>query len=81
MQRTVIHIWLSEVAESCPTLRDPMDCSLPGSSHGIFQARVLEWVAIPSPEDLPHPKIEAGSPALQADALPSEPPGKHLRES
>ena len=37
----------SEVAQSYPTLSDPMDCSLPGSSvHGIFQARVLEWVAI-----------------------------------
>ena len=37
----------SEVAQSCLTLCDPMDCSLPGSSfHGIFQARVLEWVAI-----------------------------------
>ena len=37
----------SEVAQSSPTLSDPMDCSLPGSSaHGIFQARVLEWVAI-----------------------------------
>ena len=37
----------SEVAQSCPTLSDPMDCSLPGSSvHGTFQARVLEWVAI-----------------------------------
>ena len=37
----------SEVAQSCPTLWDPMDCSLPGSSvHGIFQARILEWVAI-----------------------------------
>ena len=37
----------SEVAQSCPTLSDPMDCSLPGSSiHGIYQARVLEWVAI-----------------------------------
>ena len=36
-----------EVTQSCPTLRDPMDCSLPGSSiHGIFQARVLEWGAI-----------------------------------
>ena len=36
-----------EVAQSCPTLSDPMDCSLPGSSiHGIFQARVLEWVDI-----------------------------------
>ena len=37
----------SEVSQSCPTLSDPMDCSLPGSSiHGILQARVLEWVAI-----------------------------------
>ena len=37
----------SEVAQSCPTLSDPMDCSLPSSSvHGIFQARVLEWGAI-----------------------------------
>ena len=36
----------SEVTQSCPTLSDPMDCSLPGSSiHGIFQARVLEWGA------------------------------------
>ena len=36
-----------EVTQSCPTLSDPMDCSLPGSSiHGSFQARVLEWVAI-----------------------------------
>ena len=37
----------SEVTQSCPTLSDPMDCSLPGSTiHGIFQARVLEWAAI-----------------------------------
>jgi len=37
----------SEVIQSCPTLSDPMDCSLPDSSiHGIFQARVLEWGAI-----------------------------------
>ena len=37
----------SEIAQLCPTLCDPMDCSLLGSSvHGIFQARVLEWVAI-----------------------------------
>ena len=36
----------SEVTQSCPTVRDPMDCSIPGSSvHGIFQARVLEWGA------------------------------------
>ena len=40
----------SEVAQSGPTLSDPRDCGLPGSfSHGIFQARVLGWVPLPSP--------------------------------
>ena len=40
-------IFWSEVAQSCPTLCDPRDCGLPGSSvHGIYQARILEWVAI-----------------------------------
>ena len=44
----------SEVAQSCPTLCDPMDCSLPGSSiHGIFQARILEWGAIAFPASSP----------------------------
>ena len=53
-----------------------MDYSLPGFSvHGIFQARVLEWVAAPG--DLPDSGIEPGSPTLNADALPSEPPGKY----
>ena len=67
----------SEVAQSCPTLCDYMDCSLPGYSiHGIFQARILEWIAIPSPGDLPNPGIKLGFLALQEDALPSEPPGK-----
>ena len=65
------------VAQSCPTLCNPMDCSAPGSSvHGIFQARALEWVAIPFSRDLPDPGIEPKSPALLADTLPSEPPGK-----
>ena len=42
-----VFVCVCEVAQSCPTLCDPMDCSLPGSSlHGILQARVLEWVAI-----------------------------------
>ena len=37
-----------KVTQSCPTLFNPMDCSLPGSSvHGILQARILEWVAVP----------------------------------
>ena len=139
----------SEVAQSCLTLNDPMDCSLTGSSvHGIFQARVLEWVCLlvidyrlfmmlcvmctsplvfhlcfvdycilstdicvclfaqlcpplcdpmdrspsgssvhgilqarselpwPPPGDLPNPGIKSTSPALQADSLPTEPPGK-----
>ena len=45
----------SEVAQLCPTLSDPMDCSLPGSSaHGIFQARVLEWSAIAFSEKSPY---------------------------
>ena len=44
---TTYEVKWSEVTQSCPTLRDPMDCSLPHSSiHGIFQARVLEWIAI-----------------------------------
>ena len=42
----------SEVAQSCLTLSDPMDCSLPGSSvHGIFLARALEWGAVPSSKE------------------------------
>ena len=46
---------------------NPMDCSLPGSSvHGIVQARILEWVAIPFSRDLPNPRIEPKSPVLWA---------------
>ena len=64
-------------AQSRPTLCNPMDCSPPGSSvHRILQARILEWVAIPSPGDLPNPGIKPKFPASQADSLPSEPQGK-----
>ena len=59
------------VTQLCPTLCDPMDCISPGPAvHGILQARILEWVAILL--DLPDPGIEPRSPALHADALPSE---------
>ena len=59
-------------AQSCSTLCNPMDCSPLGSSvHGIFQGRILEWGAT-----LSSPGIEPGFPALQADSLLSEPPGK-----
>ena len=65
------------IAPSTPTLCHPMDCSLPGPSvHGILQARILEWVAIPFSGDLPNLGIEPRSPALQADSFLSEPPGK-----
>jgi len=54
-----------------------MDYSPPGSSVlGIVQTTILEWVAISSPEYLPDPGIKPASPALQADSLASEPPGK-----
>ena len=66
-----------EVAQSCPTLCDPVNCTLPCFSiHGNLQARILEWVTISFSGDLPDPGIEPGSPALEADALTSEPPGK-----
>ena len=49
-----------KVAQSCPTLCDPMNYTV----HGILQARIVEWVAVPSPEDLPNPGIKPRSPAL-----------------
>ena len=67
----------SEVAQLCLTLCDPMDCSLPGSSiHGIFQARVLEWVAISFSRGSSQPSNRTWVSTLQAYAFPSEPPGK-----
>ena len=72
-----LHTPRSEVAQSFPTLCDPVDCSLPGPSlHRILQARVLEWGAISFSRGSSQPGIEPGSPAFQADALTSEPPGK-----
>ena len=63
------------IVQSCPTLCDPVDCSSPGSSvHGISQATILEWVAIPFSRDLPDPGIEPGLPTVQADSFLSEPP-------
>ena len=75
---------LSEVAcvcakllQSCPTLCDPMDSIPPGcSAHEIFQARILEWIAIPSSGDLPHPGIvptSFKSPALTGGFFTTSP--------
>ena len=60
------------VVQLCLTLCDPMDYTV----HGIFQARILVWVAFPSTGDLPNPGIEPRSPTLQANSLPVEPQGK-----
>ena len=63
----------SEVAQSCPTLSDPMDCSLPGSSvHGIFQAKYWSGVPLPSPENsmkIPLKKKGEASPNLLGSTL------------
>ena len=65
------------VTQLCLTLCDPMGCSLPGSSvHRIIQEEYWSGLPFPSPGDLPDPGIEPTSPALQADSLLSEPPGK-----
>ena len=59
------------VAQLCPTLWNPMGCSLPGSSvRGISQARILEWLAIPFSRDLPVTGIKLRSPMLQGYSLP-----------
>ena len=57
-----------KVAYSCLTLCDHMDYKV----HGILQATILEWVAFPSPWNIPNPGIKLGSLALQVDSLPSE---------
>ena len=72
---------MSEITQSCLTLCDPMDCSLSGFlAHGI--SRQGYWGGFPftSPGGLPDAGMEPGYPALQADALPSEPPGKPINQ-
>ena len=57
------------VTQSCPTLCNPKNCSLPGSSvHGILQARKLEWVAVTFSSGSSPPGMEPGSTKLQADS-------------
>ena len=75
--RTYVH---SKSLQSCPTLCDPVDCSPPVSSvHGISQERIVEWVAIPPPGDLPNLGMEPvslASAALAGRFFTTEPPGK-----
>ena len=61
-----------KVAQLCPTLCDLMDYRV----HGFLQARILEWVAFPFFKGSSQPRIKPRFPALQADSLPAEPPGK-----
>ena len=65
------------VAQLCPPLCNPKDCSLPGfSAMGILQAGILEWVSMAPSMGSSQPRDRIWSPTLQADSLPSEPPGK-----
>ena len=69
----------SEVAQSCSTPSNPVDCSPPGSSAmGFPRQEYWSGLPLPSPGDLPDSGIEPRSPALQADALTSEPSGKPI---
>ena len=75
----VMGVYVCLIVQSCLTLCDPVDCSPPGSSvHGILQARILEWVAVPSlfRNQGSNPGIKPRSCTLQADSLLSEPPGR-----
>ena len=70
-----------KVAQSCLTLCDPMDCSLAYQaplSMDFSRKEYWNGLPFPSPEDHPDPGIKPGSPALEADSLPSEPPGKPI---
>ena len=68
-----------EVAQLCPALCDPMDCSPPGSSvHGILQ-EYWSGLPFPSPGDLPDPGIEPASPALAGGLFTTEPPQEALQ--
>ena len=71
-QHNIVKHLKLKVAQLCLTLCDPMDYTV----HGILQARILEWVALPFSRDLPNPGIEPRSPTLQEDSLPAEPQGK-----
>ena len=85
VRKSVFYVYIplkwSEVAQLCPTFCDPMDYSLPCQappSMGFSRQEYWSGLPCPSPGDLPNPGIKPGSPALQADSLPSELPGKPL---
>ena len=70
VEGTMVPLLSMLVTQSFPILCNSIDCSPPNSSiHGILQARILDWVAILFPGDLPDPGMEPTSPTLQADSL------------
>ena len=70
------------ISQSCPILCNPMDCSLLGSSvHGILQARILEWVAIPFSRGSSQPRNQTQVSRIVGDSLLAEPPGELLFEA
>ena len=74
---SIYHKVKVKATEWCLTLCDPMDCTPPGSSaHEILQQEYCNGLPFPSPGDLANPGIKPGSPALQADSLPTESEGK-----
>ena len=77
--RTCVYL----VAQSCPTLCDPMDCVVHQAPLSMGFSRQEYWSGqpIPPPGDLPNPGIEPGFPALQADSLPTELSGKPLQNT
>ena len=80
-QASIVQSWVSEMELPlwCLTLCDPTYCSLQGFSvHGTLQARILEWIAVSFFRGSSNPGVKPGAPALQADSLPSELPGKPL---
>ena len=73
----IIQLDACSVTQSCPTLCDPLDCSLPGSSlHGIFRQEYQSRLPFPPPGHHPDPGIKPMSSALQVDSLPTEPSRK-----
>ena len=81
-----VNVWLfpedSEKSKCHSVVSDSLLPHGPGTSVcGILQARILEWVAFPSPEHLPDPELQPGSPVLQTDCLLSKPAGKPLPEN
>ena len=77
----MLQLSVSEVAQSCPTRCNPMDSSLHQAppSMGFSSQEYWSGLPLPSPENLPNQEIEPRSPVLQTDALPSEPPGKSVK--